>query len=236
MPRILLAEDDPVSRMFLLETLRDIGLAVAAVGDGNAALAAARSECFDLLILDHRLPGMDGDRVLMMLRAKENAASRLATALATTADPDPDVHALLRGAGFACVQVKPLDAASLGQTLRGLGIVAAADALDHAAGLSASGSAGALRALRELFVRELVELDDELECLSRDPLALDERLHRLRAACGFCGATTLADAATKLADAVRASDGEHMAKMLDAFRRCAAMTQSALRDVTDKSL
>ena len=44
------------------------GLAVAAVGDGNEALARARAERFDLIVLDLMLPGLDGVTVCRAIR------------------------------------------------------------------------------------------------------------------------------------------------------------------------
>lgn len=228
MPRTLLAEDDPVSRAFLVESLQGCRIEVIAVGSGDDAIAAARRERFDLLILDHRLPGLDGDRVLTMLRADAGAESRLVLALATTADPDPGVHARLRDAGFAHVLVKPMDAASLRETLRGLGVIVAPSPLDNDAGLAASGSAEALRALRRLLAAELSTLDIELETLRRDPIALGQRLHRLRAACGFCGAKALDGAAAALTDALRSGDATRIAEATTAFRSNLTVTRTVL--------
>lgn len=227
--RILLAEDDPVGRAFLLEALRGLGVDATAVGDGEAALDAARREHFDLLILDHHLPGLNGDRVLTVLRADAQAVSQRSITIATTADPDPSIHDMLRAAGFARVLVKPLNATTLHNALHEIGILDTKPPLDNDAGLAASGSVDALRALRELFARDLATLGDELDALRRDPAAFGDRLHRLRAACGFCGAVALGDSTAALADAVRSSDQARIAGRLDAFRLCLNATRAALQ-------
>ncbi|MGH8155688.1 MAG: response regulator, partial [Rhodanobacteraceae bacterium] len=67
--RVLLAEDDPVSRAFLEDAIRACGGEPEACADGVSALQRARAERWDLLILDHRLPGLDGDKILAALRA-----------------------------------------------------------------------------------------------------------------------------------------------------------------------
>src|SRR5690348_9524062 len=188
--RILLAEDDPVSLAFLAEALRGLGLHVTTVADGDAALVAARTRRFDVLMLDHHLPHLDGDAALRILRADASAASCTAPAIATTADPDPAIHARLRDAGFARVLVKPLDAASLRKGLDALGIAflpassASVPALDDGDGLQASGSLQALSTLRGLLARELDVLADEWSGLRGDAAAMARCLHRLRAACG----------------------------------------------------
>lgn len=68
--QVLLAEDDEISQEIvraLLADAEDIELTV--VGDGKAALEAAMTTRFDLLILDQNLPFITGDRVVRHLRA-----------------------------------------------------------------------------------------------------------------------------------------------------------------------
>jgi DNA-binding NarL/FixJ family response regulator len=63
--RLLLVEDSDVYRdslVFLLGTRRDLEV-VAAVRDGLAALRAAREHEPDVVVLDYRLPDVDGAEV-----------------------------------------------------------------------------------------------------------------------------------------------------------------------------
>lgn len=233
-PRILLAEDDPVSSAFLAETLRGLDLEVLCAEDGHAALAAARRQRFDALMLDHRLPGVNGDDVLRGLRADPHAASHDAIAIATTAEPDPAIHAGLREAGFARVLIKPFDRPALRAGLRELGVTGARtspdrnSALDDEAGLRVSGSAQALAALRGLFARELDRLADDWNVLEDDAFALAARLHKLRAACGFCGANALQSAAENLSDSLRRSGPGDADAIRAEFRRALTATREAL--------
>jgi two-component system alkaline phosphatase synthesis response regulator PhoP len=66
--RLLLVEDDTTLRQALAFNLTREGYEVAAVGDGEAALEAARNERLDLVLLDVMLPGMSGVEVLRVLR------------------------------------------------------------------------------------------------------------------------------------------------------------------------
>jgi DNA-binding response OmpR family regulator len=67
--RILIAEDEEGVVAFLEKGLRASGYAPTTVGDGRTALALARTDRFDLLVLDLGLPQMDGMDVLRELRA-----------------------------------------------------------------------------------------------------------------------------------------------------------------------
>ena len=68
--RILIAEDERNLVSFLEKALGAAGYSTTAVGDGAAAVALARDEDFDLLILDLGLPVLDGTEVLRTLRAQ----------------------------------------------------------------------------------------------------------------------------------------------------------------------
>ncbi len=58
--RILVAEDDPSVRSFVLRALSLRGHDVTTVGDGVQALEALEKEAFQLLVTDIVMPGLDG--------------------------------------------------------------------------------------------------------------------------------------------------------------------------------
>jgi DNA-binding response OmpR family regulator len=67
-PRVLLVEDDQHIRELVELHLQLEGLTVVAVSDGNNGLNQARSETFDLIVLDLMLPGLDGVTVCRAIR------------------------------------------------------------------------------------------------------------------------------------------------------------------------
>ena len=66
-PRLLIVEDDPDIREMIRMHMAEAQYSVVAVGDGLQALAAARQETVDLVILDLALPGRDGIEVCRAL-------------------------------------------------------------------------------------------------------------------------------------------------------------------------
>ena len=70
MTRILIAEDEARIVSFLEKGLRAAGYTTLAVGDGIDALALARDDSFELLILDLGLPGIAGHEVLRRMRGR----------------------------------------------------------------------------------------------------------------------------------------------------------------------
>ena len=96
-PRVMLAEDDPEDREALVAALeRDYDL--GAFDGGAAVLAAVRAEPPDLLLLDVRMPGMDGLSVLEAVRADPATVEVPVILLSGQADDVTRVRALDLGA------------------------------------------------------------------------------------------------------------------------------------------
>lgn len=232
--RVLLAEDDPVSAEFLAEALRSCGADVTACVDGDAALQLAATQVFELLVLDHHLPGHHGDAVLRALRADPAAASHAVPALATSAEPGTFAAILVR-AGFIEILPKPMSLDDLRGALQRHGLAApATPLLDDAEAAQACGSTATATRLRRLFAdEELPRLQAELD-RNADPQALRATLHRLRASCGFCGAPLLGQASANLQRALATGAGKaEVVRSLEAFRRAFARTRDALHAALD---
>jgi two-component system alkaline phosphatase synthesis response regulator PhoP len=68
--RILLVEDEPSLVRLVTDRLRREGYQVETAGDGDAGLARALENPFDLILLDVMLPGRDGFEICRDLRAR----------------------------------------------------------------------------------------------------------------------------------------------------------------------
>jgi DNA-binding response OmpR family regulator len=68
--RALLIEDDATIAAFVVRGLKEAGFAVDHVTDGDAGLAAATAEPYDVAIVDVMLPGRDGLSVIQELRRR----------------------------------------------------------------------------------------------------------------------------------------------------------------------
>lgn len=68
--RILVIDDEAGIRFFVQEALRRAGHQVTAVASGEEALALLEVENFDLAVIDLRLKGVDGLKVLAALRER----------------------------------------------------------------------------------------------------------------------------------------------------------------------
>ena len=68
--RVLIAEDEEISRKHLVSTLADEGYEVFGSGDGMEALRMMQNQRFDVLIADIRMPGMSGLELLAEVRKR----------------------------------------------------------------------------------------------------------------------------------------------------------------------
>lgn len=228
--RVLLAEDDTVSRTFLCEAIEACGGEAIACADGPSALARAREGHWNLLILDHHLPGMNGEAVLAALRADPRAGTQPPT-IATTAEPS-SATALLLAAGFAQVLPKPVSLEKLRVTLAAFGCPP--NPLDDDGALRACGSPSAVERLRRLFAeQELPRIQEEFERYAADPQELRPMLHRLLAACGFCGATALACACSALHEALGSGADARIRAAMQGFAKALRETRESLHAKLD---
>ena len=97
--RVLVADDEEDIRLLVCVAVRKAGgTVVAAVADGAQALAAARTERPDLLVLDVSMPGASGLEVCEQLRADPAAAGARVLLLSAGASPDDVARGLAAGA------------------------------------------------------------------------------------------------------------------------------------------
>lgn len=64
MARVLIVDDEEVARISLAEILRLDGYTIQAVGSGQAAVETLKTNTFDVMVLDLKMPGMSGIDVL----------------------------------------------------------------------------------------------------------------------------------------------------------------------------
>jgi CheY-like chemotaxis protein len=225
---VLVADDDPASRRYLVDGLRTLGVQAQSCADGMAAIALARAEAFDLLLLDCHMPGAGARQILSMLRADPAAASADSIGVATTAELEPADRQRLLAQGFSDILLKPCELADLRRMLALLPTDRQRlPVLDNAAALLASGDAATMQALRGLLRDELVAVYRELDHLSADTSAFNDRLHRLRSSCGFCGASALSSQVMALQRHLALDHGA-AAAALARFRHALLTTLEAL--------
>ena len=102
-PRVIIADDESLIRMDLREMLTNLGyLVVGEAGDGRSAVNLARELKPDIVIMDIKMPDMDGIEAAQILTEE-----RVAPVLLLSAYSQQDLVKRARQAGVAGYMVKP---------------------------------------------------------------------------------------------------------------------------------
>jgi two-component system, cell cycle response regulator DivK len=118
MPKILIVEDNEVSRDMLSRRFQRRGYFVVTAEDGGQGYSLACAEIPDVILMDISLPEMDGWEVTRLLRANE--ATRHVPIIALTAHILVDDRAKAFEAGCDDYETKPVDFGRLIEKIDGL--------------------------------------------------------------------------------------------------------------------
>jgi len=108
-PKVLLVDDEQDLVDSLRQDLQAQGYAVLTAQDGNSALELARKEMPQLILLDLMLPGLDGYRVLKLLKSDERYRKIPVLVITARADVSDLTQAIECGADGCLVKPLKLD-------------------------------------------------------------------------------------------------------------------------------
>ncbi|MDN0063992.1 hybrid sensor histidine kinase/response regulator [Collinsella ihumii] len=118
--RVLVAEDNLTNQMIAEALLGALEIDVTCVDNGKLALEAFRdadSGAFDAILMDMKMPVMDGVAATRSIRALERPDAKSIPIIAVTANAFAEDAAEARGAGMDGYVTKPIDAAALAHAL-----------------------------------------------------------------------------------------------------------------------
>jgi len=117
--RVLVVEDNPVNAMIVQAMLERLGLRVDVAPNGQAALDALERAGFCAVLMDCRMPGMDGWQATHEWRQRERARGRARVPIiALTANAVVGDRERCLEAGMDDYLAKPVELPALGETMR----------------------------------------------------------------------------------------------------------------------
>lgn len=228
--RILLAEDGKANQLVAAAILRKAGYTVELARDGAEAAAAAESSDYDLILMDIRMPLMDGYAATRAIRAVPGPRGRVPI-IAMTASVMPGDSERCTAAGMDGHLAKPLGKVELLAAVQRVLDArprrprvpipeaepgATAPLLDRETleELRAAVGPGRLPRLISVFTAETKERVRRMHAMT-DPVRIEDEAHSLKAAAATFGAIALRDAARALEDACQGGQPEEWRRILD---------------------
>ncbi len=111
--RVLVADDNPMNLMVFKSLLKPTRVQVDAANDGDEGLQLAAEKKYDVIFLDHMMPGKDGIETLHALRAEKGGLNADTPAVCLTANAISGAREEYLAAGFDDYLAKPVDSGKL---------------------------------------------------------------------------------------------------------------------------
>lgn len=115
--RILVADDNAVNRSVAAGILQKQGHRISFATDGCEAVAAAKREQFDVILMDVQMPELNGFDATSRIREFERALGRYTPIIAMTAHAGSDDRAQCLGAGMDEYVAKPVSKEKLREAI-----------------------------------------------------------------------------------------------------------------------
>jgi CheY-like chemotaxis protein/HPt (histidine-containing phosphotransfer) domain-containing protein len=244
-PRLLVAEDHKVSQLVAVRMLERLGCGADVAANGREAVEAASRRRYDLILMDCRMPVMDGFQAARAIRDLERGTGRRTPIVALTASTPDESGGSCLEAGMDAFLTKPISREGLSRTLaRWL----AEDAAGGGEVRQQAGSGPSARDARPAVVASvladfagaggdrgaafldsridgfLAEVPRRLDALRAAVVAgrmeeIETIAHTLKGVCGTMGATGMSDICAELVREVRARETAGMEEELARLHR-----------------
>ncbi len=246
---ILLADDQEDIRTLTTHQLQRNGHTVATVGNGKAAVEAAQSKHYDVILLDEEMPVMGGVEAAHAIREMQKKQEGHSVLVALTGNNTNDDRERLIAAGFDSVLGKPFRLESLEAFLRSPGsfdVVAAFPEerpMKQGASLEdllqrVGGDEKLLRQMIRTFLREtpkrIETLLKALQC--KDGPELSARAHALKGSVSIFGAARAAQLTHSLQELGRVPDFQEAARIFATLQEEIAKVEENLKGYAKHSL
>ena len=110
---ILIVDDTKMNLTVVVNLLKNTKMKIDTAYSGAGAMALAEINRYDLILMDQRMPGMDGTETLHLIRESENCASRETPIICLTADAVVGAKERYLKEGFTDFLTKPIDSYAL---------------------------------------------------------------------------------------------------------------------------
>lgn len=243
--RVLIVDDNPMNLTVIKNLMKQTKINVDMAEGGFECLKKSKEKQYDLIFLDHMMPGLDGIETLHELHADTDNPNLGIPVICLTANAVSGAKELYINAGFDDYMTKPIDFEKLEEILskylpgNKVTLVSEADeeemcsseddariaaldgqgGIDTETGVKNNGTVDAYLSVLKIFLDSLDEKAEEIERLYNEGDYKDYtiKVHALKSSAKIIGATEFAEKAQQLEDAGKAEDIAYIDEHHNAF-------------------
>lgn len=115
--KVLIVDDNVINRKVARSFLKNYGFDLTEAGSGPEAIELVRANRYDIIFMDHMMPGMDGIEAAQIIRKDCGENGTAAIMIALTANAMEGMREHFLQSGFQDFIAKPLDRRELNQLL-----------------------------------------------------------------------------------------------------------------------
>lgn len=260
---ILVVDDTRMNLIVIENLLKKTGIVIDTAISGEESIELAKKNSYDVILMDQRMPGMDGTEAMGQIREIENRKYEKVPVICLTADVVRGARDKYLKMGFDNYLTKPVDSAELEKmllayipkdkirekqksdkdarddkepSLKELGKILGKDGIDVKTGLSYCGSDEEL--YRSFLYAYVKEEKDKEACLNKAFAEKDWKnygvyVHSLKSTSRMIGAVDLSEKAADLERAANDYNAEVITARHDSLMAEYASLVKAIKDNTD---
>jgi CheY-like chemotaxis protein/HPt (histidine-containing phosphotransfer) domain-containing protein/anti-sigma regulatory factor (Ser/Thr protein kinase) len=234
---VLMVDDNPMNLTVFKSLIKQTKVQVDTANDGDEGLLLAKEKKYDIIFLDHMMPGKDGIETLHELKKQESGPNRNTPVICLTANAISGAREQYIEAGFNDYLTKPIDTDKLEEMLltylpqekmqeageevmvqeneeipESLAPLQGAEWLDMRIGIKNSGSVEAYLPLLKIFYESIDETEQAIEGFYAERNIKDYtiKVHALKSSARIIGAQEFGEEAQLLENAGKAENREYI--------------------------
>ena len=234
---VLMVDDNPMNLTVFKSLIKQTKVQVDTANDGDEGLLLAKEKKYDIIFLDHMMPGKDGIETLHELKKQESGPNRNTPVICLTANAISGAREQYIEAGFNDYLTKPIDTDKLEEMLltylpqekmqeageeimvqeneeipESLAPLQGAEWLDMRIGIKNSGSVEAYLPLLKIFYESIDETEQAIEGFYAERNIKDYtiKVHALKSSARIIGAQEFGEEVQLLENAGKAENREYI--------------------------
>ncbi len=247
--RVLVVDDNPMNLMVFKSLLKKTLIVIDTASDGNEAISLTREKKYDILFLDHMMPGKDGIETLQAIHADDKNSNRNTPSVCLTANAISGAKDEYIKAGFDDYLSKPVDSTkledmiehflpdslieeasegadnkkdngSVDELVKALAVLKDSK-IDTEIGIKNNGDAESYMALLKMFYESVQDRASEIEKFYENG-DMDNyiiKVHALKSSARIIGALDIGEEAQRIESAGKSDDVEYIKKHHEGLMR-----------------